>query len=73
MGEKVFIRVTLFKYMIRFGRKGKLALKYIGPYEIMEKVGKMAYTLTLSMSMDRIHNVFYVSSLCKDISDLHIC
>ncbi|XP_031283865.1 uncharacterized protein LOC116142568 [Pistacia vera] len=54
---------------MRFGRKGKLASRYISPFEVLEKVGKMAYRLALPISMDRIHNVFHVSLLRKYIHD----
>ena len=67
--DKVFIKVTPYKKVIRFGRKGKLAPRYIGPYEILKRVGKMAYRLALLASIDRIHNVFHISLLRKYISD----
>lgn len=63
MGDKVFINVAPFKHMIRFRKKGKLALRYIDPYEIVGRVGRVAYRLTLLTSMERIHEVFHVSSL----------
>lgn len=69
MGDKVFIKVTPFKHMIRFRRKAKLAPRYINSYDIVEKVSKVAYRLTLPMSMKRIHDAFYVSLLCKYIGD----
>lgn len=47
-----------------------MAPRYISPYEIVERVDKVAYSLVLPMSMDHIHNVFYVSSLCKYIGNL---
>lgn len=52
-----------FKHMIRFMRKGKLTPYYIGPYEIIEHVDKVAYKLALLTSMDCIHDVFYISTL----------
>ncbi|GAA0162564.1 hypothetical protein LIER_18630 [Lithospermum erythrorhizon] len=52
-----------------FGRKGKLSPRYIGPFEILGKVGSMAYRLALPPALDRIHNVFHVSCLRKYIPD----
>ncbi|XP_031258854.1 uncharacterized protein LOC116116962 [Pistacia vera] len=73
VGDKVFVKISPYKGMMRFGRKGKLAPRYIGPYEVLEKVGKIAYRLALLASMDRIHNVFHVFLLRKYVSDpLHI-
>ncbi|PKI60953.1 hypothetical protein CRG98_018659 [Punica granatum] len=54
---------------MRFVKKGKLSLRYIGPYEILERIGKMAYRLALPPELSRIHNVFHVSMLRKYISD----
>ena len=48
---------------MRFGKKGKLSPKFIGPYEEIEKVGPMAYHLALPMDLLKIHNVFHVSML----------
>lgn len=45
MGDKVFIRVASFKHLMKFRRKGKQALQYINPYEIVEKIGKVAHNL----------------------------
>ena len=47
IGEKVFLKVSPWKKVMRFGRKGKLSLRFIGPYEVIEKVGPMAYRLAL--------------------------
>ncbi|XP_031285991.1 uncharacterized protein LOC116144681 [Pistacia vera] len=54
---------------MRFGKKDKLAPRYIGPFEVLERVGKLAYRLVLPMSMERVHNVFHVSLLRKCDSD----
>lgn len=59
MGDKVFIRVTLYKHMIGFGRKVKLAPRYIILYDIVEQVYRVAYRLALPVDMDRIHDVFH--------------
>ena len=65
----MFLRVAPYRCVLRFGRKGKLALRFIGPYQILERVGKVAYRLALLASLDRIHSVFHVSQLRKYVSD----
>ena len=57
------------KGVMRFGKKGKLAPRYIGPFEILERVGAVAYRLALSPDMLQVHPVFHVSMLRKYISD----
>ena len=47
VGEKVFLKVSPWKKVMRFGKKGKLSPRFIGPYEVIEKVGLMAYRLAL--------------------------
>ena len=61
IGEKVFLKVSPWKKVMRFGRKGKLSLRFIGPYEVIEKVGPVAYRLALPPELENIHNVFHVS------------
>ncbi|PKU60777.1 hypothetical protein MA16_Dca028580 [Dendrobium catenatum] len=53
----------------RFGKTGKLSPRFIGPYEIIEKIGNMAYRLDLPVHMQGIHNVFHISVLRKYVSD----
>ncbi|XP_074299250.1 uncharacterized protein LOC141630310 [Silene latifolia] len=55
--------------VVRFGKRGKLSQKFIGPYEVLDRVGEVAYLLALPPALDRVHNVFHVSQLCKYISD----
>ena len=63
VGDKVFLQVSPWKGIIRFGKKGKLSPRYIGPYEILEKVGLLAYRLALPPELSQIHDVFNVSML----------
>ena len=55
--------------MLRFGKKGKLGPRFIGPYEIIERVGPVAYRLALPPELGKIHNVFHVSMLRRYRSD----
>ncbi|XP_042067438.1 uncharacterized protein LOC121810772 [Salvia splendens] len=54
---------------MRFGYKGKLSPRYIGPYDIVERVGPLAYRLALLPELEQIHNVFHVSMLRRYQSD----
>ena len=61
--------MTHWKGVIWFGRQGKLGPRHIGPYEIIERIGPVAYKLALSEELSQIHNVFHVSMLRKYIFD----
>ncbi|GAV58503.1 Chromo domain-containing protein [Cephalotus follicularis] len=50
---------------MRFGKKGKLSLRYIGPFEILERIGEVAYRLALPQNLSHIHDVFHVALLRK--------
>ncbi|KAA3471890.1 DNA/RNA polymerases superfamily protein [Gossypium australe] len=69
IGEKVFLKVSLGKKIVRFGRKGKLSPRFIGPYEIIERIGPVAYRLALPIKLEKILNVFQVSMLHRYGSD----
>ncbi|KAG8479786.1 hypothetical protein CXB51_029317 [Gossypium anomalum] len=69
VGDKVFLKVSPWKKVLRFGRKGKLSPRFIGPYEIIERIRPVAYRLALPPELDRIHNVFHVSMLRRYRSD----
>ena len=60
IGEKVFLKVSSWKKVMRFGKNGKLSPIFIGPYEVIEKVGLVAYRLALPPELEKIHNVFHV-------------
>jgi hypothetical protein len=55
--------------MIRFGKLGKLNPRYVGPFEIIERIGSVAYKLELPEELSRVHNTFHVSNLKKCLSD----
>ncbi|KAL0409540.1 UNVERIFIED_CONTAM: Transposon Ty3-G Gag-Pol polyprotein [Sesamum radiatum] len=69
VGDKVFLKVSPWKEILRFGRQGKLSPRYIGPYEIIERIGPLAYRLALPMELSQIHDVFHVSMLRRYRSD----
>ena len=59
----MFLKVSSWKKILRFGRKGKLSPRFIGPYEILEKGGPVAYRLALPLELAKLHDVFHVSIL----------
>ena len=65
IGDRVFLKVAPWKGIIRFGMKGKLAPRYIGPFEVIARIGLVAYRLKLPVHLEKIHNVFHVSLLRK--------
>ncbi|XP_074289502.1 uncharacterized protein LOC141614654 [Silene latifolia] len=69
VGDKVLLKVSPIKGVMRFGKRGKLSRKYIGPYEILDRVGEVAYRLALPPFLARVHNAFHVSQLRKYVSD----
>ena len=67
VGDHVYLRVSPTRGVQRFGVKGKLAAGYVGPYEIIEECGPVAYRLRLSSRLAAIHDVFHISQLKKCI------
>jgi hypothetical protein len=65
VGDPVYLKVSPMKGMKRFGMKGKLAPRYIGPFPILEKCGSVAYKLELPPSLVGVHDIFHVSQLKK--------
>jgi hypothetical protein len=61
VGNHVYLRVSPMKCMKRFGVKGKLAPRYIGPFPILEKCGTVAYKLDLPPSLVGVHDIFHMS------------
>ena len=64
-GDHVYLKVSPMKGVTRFGVKGKLAPRYIGPFPIIERCGQLAYRLQLLEHLSAVHNVFHVSQLKK--------
>ncbi|GKD46031.1 hypothetical protein Tco_1270676 [Tanacetum coccineum] len=69
VGDKVMLKVSPWKGVIRFGKRGKLNPRYIGPFKIIAKVGTIAYRLELLEKLNRVHSTFHVSNLKKCLSD----
>jgi hypothetical protein len=65
VGDYVYLKVSPMKGVNRFGVKGKLAPRYIGPFQIVERCGQVAYKLKLPEQLSAVHNVFHVSQLKK--------
>jgi len=68
MGEYVFLKISPTNGVIRFGVRGNFSPRYIGPFEILELVRDVAYSLALLPSLKGVHNVFHVSQLCVRFS-----
>nr|GEY18169.1 putative reverse transcriptase domain-containing protein [Tanacetum cinerariifolium] len=69
VGDRVLLKVSPWKGVVRFGKKGKLAPRYVGPFEIVEHVGQVAYRLKLPHELSYIHDTFHVSNLKKCLAD----
>ena len=65
VGYKVFFKVSSWRKIFWFGKKGKLSPSFIRPYEILERIGLVAYRLALPSELAKLHNVFHVSMLRK--------
>jgi hypothetical protein len=70
VGDHVYLQVSSMKGVRRFGIKGKLAPRYIGPYPIIDKYGPTSYQVELPVKLSGIHNVFYVSQLKRCLKPL---
>ncbi|GJY42238.1 hypothetical protein Tco_0429508 [Tanacetum coccineum] len=69
VGDKVMLKVSPWKGVICFGKRGKLNPRYVGPFKVLKKVGAVAYKLELPQELSRVHNTFHVSNLKKCYSN----
>ena len=69
IGDFLFLKISPMKGVLRFGKRGKLSPRFIGPFEILSKVGEVSYKLALPPSMDKVHPVFHISMLRKYVAD----
>src|SRR5262249_31431756 len=68
-GDYAFLKISLMKGVMRFGKKGKLTPRYIRPFEVLEKIGNVSYRLALPPNLSDIHPVFHISMLRKYVSN----
>nr|GEZ87800.1 putative reverse transcriptase domain-containing protein [Tanacetum cinerariifolium] len=69
VGDKVMLKVSPLNGVVRFGKRGKLNPRYVGPFKVLERIGDVAYKLDLPEELSRVHNTFHVSNLKKCHSD----
>ncbi|GJT79784.1 putative reverse transcriptase domain-containing protein [Tanacetum coccineum] len=72
VGDQVLLKVSPWKGMIRFGKKGKLAPRNVGPFEILKRIGLVAYRLRLPEELTNVHDTFHVSNLKKCLADANL-
>ncbi|GKE84174.1 putative reverse transcriptase domain-containing protein [Tanacetum coccineum] len=72
VGDQVLLKVSPWKGVIRLGKKGKLAPRYVGPFEILERISPVAYRLRLPEELSSVHNTFHVSNLKKCLADANL-
>ncbi|XP_009627165.1 uncharacterized protein [Nicotiana tomentosiformis] len=68
-GDQVFLKVLPMKGVMRFGKKGKISPRFIGPYRILKRIGEVAYKLELPALMTLVHPIFHVSMLRGYVPD----
>ncbi|GJW39669.1 putative reverse transcriptase domain-containing protein [Tanacetum coccineum] len=69
VGDKVMLKVSPWKGVVRFGKQGKLNPRYVGPFKVLAKFGAIVYKLELPQELSRVHNTFHVSNLKKCYAD----
>nr|GFC50520.1 putative reverse transcriptase domain-containing protein [Tanacetum cinerariifolium] len=69
VGDKVMLKVSPWKGVVRFGKRGKLNPRYVGPFKVLERIGDVAYKLDFPEELSRVHSTFHVSNLKKCHAD----
>ncbi|KAK9070290.1 hypothetical protein SSX86_010690 [Deinandra increscens subsp. villosa] len=74
VGDSVLLKVSPWKGIVCFGKRGKLEPRYVGPFKILERIGPVAYKLELPQELGNVHDTFHVSNLKKCLADesLHV-
>nr|GEU80676.1 hypothetical protein [Tanacetum cinerariifolium] len=72
VGDKVLLKVSPWKGMVRFGKRNKLSPRYVGSFEVVQRVGPVAYRLRLPQELAGIHDTFHVSNLKKCLADVNL-
>ncbi|GJS96389.1 putative reverse transcriptase domain-containing protein [Tanacetum coccineum] len=72
VGDQVLLKVSPWKGVVRFGKKGKLAPRYVGPFEITKRIDPVAYHLRLPQELSNVHDTFHVSNLKKCLIDANV-
>ncbi|GJS91066.1 putative reverse transcriptase domain-containing protein [Tanacetum coccineum] len=72
VGDQVLLKVSPWKGVVRFGKKGNLAPRYVGPFEILERIGLVAYRLRLSQELSSVHDTFHVLNLKKCLTGANL-
>ncbi|GJU47455.1 putative reverse transcriptase domain-containing protein [Tanacetum coccineum] len=72
VGDRVLLKVSPWKGVVHFGKKGKLAPRYVGPFEILERIGLVPYRLRLPEEFNSVHDTFHVSNLKKCLADANL-
>ncbi|GJQ97665.1 putative reverse transcriptase domain-containing protein [Tanacetum coccineum] len=72
VGDQVLLKVSPWKGVMRFRKKGKLAPRYVGPFEILERIGPVAYRLRLPKELSEVHDTFHVPNLKKCLADANL-
>ncbi|GKD98816.1 hypothetical protein Tco_1382713 [Tanacetum coccineum] len=72
VGDHVLLKVSPCKGVMHFGKKGKFALRYVGPFEILERISPVAYRLRLPKELSEEHDTFQVSNLKKCLADANL-
>ncbi|GKE09965.1 hypothetical protein Tco_1413516 [Tanacetum coccineum] len=72
VGDQVLLKVSPWKGVRRFGKKGKLVPRYVGPFEILKRIGPVAYRLRLPKELSEVHDTFHVSNFKKCLADANL-
>jgi hypothetical protein len=72
VGDRVFLKVSPIRGVMQFGKKGKLSPRFVGPFKITQRVGRLAYRIALPQDLIGTHDIFHVSMLRKYIANLDV-